>query len=507
MTFNPISVDFQYQCKMGFWSIDSESKQIILSEYLTDTLNLRVNRICYADFLKMLAVNIRPLFVEYFKNEKDYTYIDTVISVFCDNNEFVLRILKNQDVNATVICGTAHLLNKEVKTRYRQFGDSTYNSKLLLSKLYEHNDKTISHLVNSLCSFNQIGILVYNITYNEHYSNSQWRINNNIEQLDWSQGIQQKFKSLHPEDSSELHSLMDKLYTGVISNFTYEYRIVTGNYDPRSYKWIRSHFYSDILDNNEHIIIEFNIDITHLKDHDDQLARIEKKAMEVDKMKSHFIANISHEIRTPLNVIIGLSDVICDTETQRERDEYLRLIKKSNQQLLGLVDDIIRVSQIETEQFRVHSSYFNLVSLIEEIINRVSMRVPEDIKFQFNPSDKDCVIYQDKDKLSTILVNLITNATKFTEKGSITLKYKLFNNSLRISVDDTGIGMTHDQMQVIFNRFVKLNGFSPGSGLGLYICKQLVRKMGGDIGVRSTIGVGSTFWFRIPLIPAVATVV
>ena len=201
------------------------------------------------------------------------------------------------------------------------------------------------------------------------------------------------------------------------------------------------------------------------------------KAEELDRLKSAFLANMSHEIRTPLNAIVGFSSLMAETDSRDERQEYIKIVQENNELLLQLISDILDLSKIE-------AGTFNFVYTNVDVIE--------------NPKP-ECYIYTDKNRFTQVISNFINNALKFTQQGSIVLGYEQVSHQrIKFYVRDTGLGIPEDKQKSVFERFVKLNTFIQGTGLGLSICKSIVSQMGGEIGVESTEGVGSCFWFTHP---------
>lgn len=228
------------------------------------------------------------------------------------------------------------------------------------------------------------------------------------------------------------------------------------------------------------------------------------KAQEADKMKNAFIANMSHEIRTPLNAIVGFSGILASTEEEQEKQEYVSIIENNNTLLLQLISDILDLSKIEAGTLELNYSNIELNELMRELERGFLLRVKTDaVKLEFVEPAEPCMVHTEKNRLSQLMINLVTNAIKFTEKGSIRFSYEMRENELYFYVTDTGCGIPKDKQQNIFGRFVKLNSFAQGTGLGLSICQTLMERMGGRIGVESEEGKGSTFWFTLPYKPAV----
>lgn len=229
------------------------------------------------------------------------------------------------------------------------------------------------------------------------------------------------------------------------------------------------------------------------------LLAAKERAEESNRFKSAFLANISHEIRTPLNAIVGFSTILMGTENKEEKREYMDIIEKNNELLLQLINDIIYLSEMDAGRFEIEYTIVDLNRLMERLATRVRSRIvyPK-IELVFVPALSDCRFLTDKDRFVQILSNLLSNAVKFTLSGGIRFGYEMRPGFLYFYVTDTGCGIPASKREAVFKRFVKLNDFSQGAGLGLSICQIIVRQMGGEIGVISEVGVGSTFWFTLP---------
>lgn len=220
-------------------------------------------------------------------------------------------------------------------------------------------------------------------------------------------------------------------------------------------------------------------------------------------MKSAFLANMSHEIRTPLNAIVGFSSLLLTTEDEQEKQQFVNIIENNNQLLLQLIGDVLDLAKVESNTLDFIYRATDLNDLIRTIDSTERLRLQPEVVLNFMLGATDCVVRTEPNRLSQVLINLISNARKFTKSGSIVFGYELRGDEIYFFVKDTGMGISPEGQTRLFQRFVKLNDFMPGNGLGLSICKGIVEKMNGSIGVESAgEGKGSTFWFKIPYLPA-----
>jgi len=238
-----------------------------------------------------------------------------------------------------------------------------------------------------------------------------------------------------------------------------------------------------------------------------ELQKEKEKAEESDRLKSYFLANMSHEIRTPMNAIVGFSCLLeDDTLTNKEKHNFIKLIVNNSNALMLLIEDILDFSQIEANQLKIRKRFFSVNMLVDDVFSSFSLR-KENGKVQLIKrnyvENEDLQLFSDEYRIRQILLNLISNALKFTEHGSVTLGIKQIDSHIKFFVKDTGVGMTEKQREVIFNQFVKLDrdqeGAKRGIGLGLAICKRLSELLDGHLSVTSEPGKGSTFILLIPL--------
>lgn len=240
-------------------------------------------------------------------------------------------------------------------------------------------------------------------------------------------------------------------------------------------------------------------DITERERYKQDLITAKESAENASRLKSLFLANMSHEIRTPLNAIIGFSELIAGAETQEEKMEYKKIIENNNSILLQLISDILDISKIEAGTLEFNIERIDLVNIIENAYNifKTICNV-KDIHLMKDIPNDNIMIDGDANRLSQVICNFINNSLKFTNSGYIKVGVIVYDNHYKVYVEDTGIGISEDKIECVFERFVKLNNFSQGTGLGLPICKMIINRLNGEIGVDSVLGKGSTFWFTIP---------
>lgn len=379
----------------------------------------------------------------------------------------------------------------------------TWVNNTLIHNTLKQN-KNIMNMFTFASSASKIGFSSVNMLKDDSIVTPEYLINLGEDKNTNIKNIINQYSHIHPDDRQELLLYTERILRERTPDLTFDKDIRVSD-KSGDWKWVRQVLIQKTFDpeNKSIEILGMNIDITRQKETEEKLRKAQQQAENSDKLKSVFLSNMSHEIRTPLNAIVGFSRLLAEADTEEEKRSYTDIINNNNQLLLQLISDILDLSKIEADTLEFHYSNVNINSLFKDIeqITRMKAKETNPVEIIFEPELPYCFIHTERNRLSQVINNFLTNALKFTKKGSIRFGYKKHEKGLYFYVSDTGEGIPKEKHSQMFDRFVKLDKFKTGTGLGLAICKSIVIKLGGEIGVDSELGKGSTFWFTLPVEP------
>lgn len=308
--------------------------------------------------------------------------------------------------------------------------------------------------------------------------------------------VQKFYLKVHPDFLSNMKEVFIKIYNNQISDFRFSYRADFQN--TGDYQWWECR--GEIFQTKKgKIAYGLLFNINEIKEKEELLKNALLEAQNADKLKSAFVANMSHEIRTPLNSILGFSQLISETDDQQEKKEYSEIIQKNGEALLNIVDGILDLSKIESGTIEYYREVEDFSIFFDFLSKSFKQLVSNpDVTFIADNPYKKCVLSIDKYRVKELYDNYISNAIKFTKSGYIKMGYKYENGGLKMYVSDTGMGIPEEKINTVFGRFEKINNHIAGTGIGLSICKAIIEKAGGVVGVESEFGKGSTFYAWIP---------
>lgn len=304
-----------------------------------------------------------------------------------------------------------------------------------------------------------------------------------------------------PEYREKAHQLVSDLIAGLVDEIHLQYELQV----PHTSQIYWAESYATIerrdVDGQPLTIVGTSKRIDKQKKVEQELIEARNKAEESDRLKTAFLANMSHEVRTPLNAIVGFSDLLPVVQSEEERNQLITLIKENNRHLLRLFENMVSLSKLEAGGESSEKTRFALNDLLTEIVDKYAPESAKTgVRLKVEAMADSPFPFTDRERLHEILNQYVNNAMKFTSQGSVTLGYDVQGNQLRIWVKDTGKGIPADHCNDrLFERFVKIDDFVPGTGVGLSICRSLALSLGATVGVESTEGVGSCFWVELPL--------
>ena len=313
--------------------------------------------------------------------------------------------------------------------------------------------------------------------------------------------IEQLFSLIDKSDAQRIRISLNSLCSGERFSYHETYRVLAGKsgltYWEESFGTISAR---DENGNPTRVVgASFRIDAQ--KEMEASLIAARNKAEESDRLKTAFLANMGHEIRTPLNAIVGFADLLPVVESEEDRNQLISEIQKNNYKLLSIIDGLVSMSKVEAEAKSLVKQQIDLVPVLRQIVESFSGMVdPQAVILATQFPIGELMVTTDIDKVKEIVTNLVQNAVKFTAQGSITLGFDLpQGDKIMLWVLDTGKGIAEADQKRIFERFVKVDEYIPGAGLGLSVAKSHAESLGGSIGVDSILGEGSRFWVEIPM--------
>ena len=306
-----------------------------------------------------------------------------------------------------------------------------------------------------------------------------------------------------PEDRQEVERCFNEISKGIIEDLHVQFRFQLPTLDSSVWTEVYATVAERLPDGGVKSVVGTIQNIARRKQLESELILARNKAEESDRLKSAFLANISHEIHTPLNAIVGFSDILPMASSEEERQNMVNIIHENNEKLLRIFSDIVNLSTVEAneESKPIALSDVDVTALLDKLHQSYVHRSSNaNLRILCDQAAGAITISSDEESLTTILGHFLDNALKFTERGIVTLGSKFMGDDmLRLYVKDTGPGIPVADRERIFERFVKLNDFIQGMGLGLSVSRMLAYRIGASLGVESEEGRGSIFWIDLPL--------
>lgn len=315
--------------------------------------------------------------------------------------------------------------------------------------------------------------------------------------------LSELIQRVEPEDRQEVERCFNEISKGIIEDLHVQFRFQLPTLDSSVWTEVYATVAERLPDGGVKSVVGTMQNIARRKQLESELILARNKAEESDRLKSAFLANISHEIHTPLNAIVGFSDILPMASSEEERQNMVNIIHENNEKLLRIFSDIVNLSTVEAneESKPIALSDVDVTALLDKLHQSYVHRSSNaNLRILCDQAAGAITISSDEESLTTILGHFLDNALKFTERGIVTLGSKFMGDDmLRLYVKDTGPGIPVADRERIFERFVKLNDFIQGMGLGLSVSRMLAYRIGASLGVESEEGRGSIFWIDLPL--------
>jgi PAS domain S-box-containing protein len=470
------------------------------------------------ELLVMLPVIFALLFVSYFIAFGLQRPISTsirrladVAQAIAEKNDYSVRVEINRDDEIGVLYKRFNYLCEQIERREKERDLAETQIRKLneelevriknrTARLEESEKRLILALQGGNLGFWDVNFQTEETIFNERWAQMLGYSLNEIENT-----REMWLKNIHPDDRERVLKVGEDYRMGRIPNYEVEYRAVTREKDV-------------IWQISKGAIVERDVngaplrmvgtvtDITERKHMEDDLIMAKEVAESADRLKSAFLATMSHELRTPLNAIIGFTGIMLQElagPLNEEQRKQLTMVQNSSRHLLALINDVLDISKIEAGQLNLSISSFELGPSIEKIVALVSpLAEKKEIELRLDVADNVETATTDQRRLEQVILNLLNNAVKFTEKGHVRISCRREDEHYILSVADTGIGIRPEEISGLFQPFHQIDtGLSrkhEGTGLGLSICKKILNLMGGEISVESQWGQGSIFTMRFP---------
>jgi signal transduction histidine kinase len=355
-------------------------------------------------------------------------------------------------------------------------------------------------MISAASSFSRIGFLSVNLMSSDRRITKEYLANLGLPPNINPASLASTVMQLYPEDSREVLEYVRQCRLQRMEPFEAEYKVRLAE----GYQWTKIYLFQYTFkpDENEIMLLSVNMDISTQKEAEEQLRAAKESAETSDRLKSAFLDNMSHEIRTPLNAIIGFAHLLTQSEDPEEKEMFKQVIEQNSDQLLQLVGDILELSRLESGDLSFHWEEVDLNGMMEDLYQLYTEKNQNaDVTVVYQPRDCESLMISVRSRLVQVMSQLLANALKFTSVGIVEMGFENRGDTVYFYVSDTGCGVPEERREEVFQRFVKLNSFKPGTGLGLPICSRIVEAMGGRIGVKPNRDHGSIFWFELPTRP------
>jgi PAS domain S-box-containing protein len=475
---------------ISYLVVDKDETIIQANTTFNNIFGVSTETLCNTRFYKYVSPAFQDIAYHYFRlvrNKSIRTSID--IQMLFDRHIFYVRLYASTQENYALRLALIDIsVQKRLEIKLANESMRAVESEEKFRKLVEQSQNTVFSLNTKTLRFEYVSPMAQNMF---GYSSDE------VLQMD-----RDSFNALILPEYRSVH---DQVFESLLSGKEDE-KVFYANFKMRTRSGAikdieASYSLVKVPDNSQSQIVGYLRDVTSIKLYEKEVAEM-NKAKETERIKMTFLANMSHEIRTPLNAIIGFSEMMMTEEDPLERKKFMDIITTNSNSLLNLIGDILDMSKIESDTINILYEQFDIVPLFNDLYySFLKNGKKKDVEIVTENKISSLLITSDRNRISQILTNFLTNAIKYTPKGKIIMGMDLENEGLKLYVKDTGIGIPDNKKPMIFQRFMKLDNFAQGSGLGLSICKALTERLGGKIGFESTEGEGSLFWAWIPCKP------